>query len=207
MFDYWRQRYLTPLLGALGLQDGYSIRRFESTHPTGLPGTSPHLDLELVGPGLPPVGIESKFTEPYGRVTNDFRPSYCSSDRVWTDLPSLRRMAEDLANGVLEFRSLHAAQLTKHLLGLSNRYGSQAFLLVYIWFRVSGEAGNLHAGEVHRFLTAAADEVNVRAVTYQEVFDRLTELEDEHLAWRSYMVCRYLTPITFERASLTSSAT
>jgi hypothetical protein len=188
VFDAWRGEPLGDLATALGLDRSYSVYRFESKHPTGLLGKGPNLDLELRAPGLRPVAIESKFVETYRVVKNAFKPSYFSEKAPWTGLESWRRVAVAIDRGDLTFVTLHAAQLIKHALGLSRRYGSNGFVLLYLWYRVPSPAGDTHQAELDRFHQEVGDTVAFRTASYPDVFSRAISGPP---AWIDYIRRRY----------------
>jgi hypothetical protein len=188
VFDAWRGRPLGDLGAALGIDRSYEVHRFESKHPTGLFGKAPNLDVELQAPGLKPVAIESKFVETYRRATNVFRPSYFSDRASWVGLEPWRRVAAAIDQGHLTFVSLHAAQLVKHVLGLSRRYGPDGFALLYLWHPIPGPASDAHQAEVDRFQHEIGDAVDFRTASYLEVFSRIT---DAPAGWIEYVRDRY----------------
>jgi hypothetical protein len=189
IFDPWRDQDMRDLGDALGIGLSYQVGRFEATHPTGLPGTPPHLDLELTARDLPVVGIESKFTEPYRKVKNAFRHSYFANTAVWTQMP----LALDLAGRVVDtsesFQHLHVAQLIKHALGLQRSFGSGGFILYYLWYRPTGPEGNRHADEIDRFQGLIDGEFDFRHLSYQEL---LLSMNDGPLVWLDYVRDRYI---------------
>lgn len=189
VFDAWRGRPAIPLCDVLGLNTQYRVHQFEAIHPTGLRGTPPHLDVELKAPHLPVVAIESKFTEPYRAVTNNFRPSYFSSRGIWEDLSRTRLLAVNIADRASEFVSLHVAQLIKHALGLTRSHGQDGFVLIYLWYRAPGPHGTRHQLEVERFWEQIGDDFSFRSLTYQEL---LGSVDDGPERWLEYVSGRYL---------------
>jgi hypothetical protein len=188
VFDAWRNRPLGDLGVALGIDRSYEVHRFESKHPTGLLGKAPNLDLELHAPGMRPVAIESKFVETYRVARNAFKRSYFSNKALWTGLESWRRVAVAIDQGDLTFVTLNAAQLIKHALGLSRRYGSKGFVLLYLWYRLPGPAGDAHQAELDRFHEEVGDTVAFRTASYPEVFSRAISGSPR---WIDYMRHRY----------------
>ena len=188
VFDAWRGEPLGDLATALGLDRSYSVYRFESKHPTGLLGKAPNLDMELHAPGMRPVAIESKFVETYRVARNAFKPSYFSNKAPWTGLESWRRVAVAMDQGDLTFVTLHAAQLIKHALGLSRRYGSKGFVLLYLWYRLPGLDGDAHQSELDRFHQEVGDTVDFRTASYPDVFSRPISGPPR---WIDYMRHRY----------------
>ena len=191
MFDFWRGRNATALFDALGFDAGGSVVRFEAKHPTGLQGTPPHLDIELTDGQGTPVAVESKFTEPYGRIHSQFRPVYFERESLWEGMPRLRRLAERMDDGSVRFEHLHAAQLVKHILGLSHSYGGDGFALMYLWYFVDGPEGERHQSEVEEFEAMLGGEVRFMSRTYQGVLGRFAP-DDSTGEWHRYQTERYL---------------
>jgi hypothetical protein len=188
VFDAWRGRPLGDLGEALGIDRSYEVHRFESKHPTGLLGKAPNLDVELQAPGLKPIAIESKFVETYRVARNAFKPSYFSEAASWAGLESWRRVAEEIDRGFMTFVTLHAAQLVKHVLGLSRQYGPDGFALLYVWYRVPGPAGDAHQVELDRFRYEVGDAVDFRSLSYPEVISRISVGPP---GWTDYVSGRY----------------
>jgi hypothetical protein len=188
MFDAWRGQPLADLAIALGVDPSYAVTQFEAKHPTGLGGIAPNLDVELEAPGLKPVAIESKFTETYRQVGNAFRPTYFTARARWEGLESWRAAATAIDGGDLMFVTFNAAQLIKHVLGLTRRYGAEGFILLYLWYRVPGPVGDFHAAEVERFRSLLADEVDFRTATHTEV---ISNVKSGPPNWLEYLSSRY----------------
>ncbi len=189
VFDPWRGQDATPLCMALGVARDYRVGGFEATYPTGLRGTDPHLDVKLLAPGEPVLAIESKFTEPYRRVTNSFRPSYFSRDAIWAGMPASRSLAQKIADDTIVFHSLHAAQLLKHAIGLNHTLGQGRFVLMYLWYQAPGRHGKLHTAETQRFADIVAYDFDFRSMTCQEL---LETVDDGPGGWIEYLRRRYL---------------
>jgi hypothetical protein len=188
MFDAWRGEPLADLAIAIGVDPSYAVARFEAKYPTGLGGIAPNLDVELEAPGLKPVAIESKFTETYRRVGNAFRPSYFTDRASWDGLESWRAAAIAIDRGDLIFVTFNAAQLIKHVLGLARRYGPAGFVLLYLWYRVPGPAGDSHGAEIESFRSALADEVDFRTATHAEA---ISSVKSGPAGWLDYVSGRY----------------
>jgi hypothetical protein len=104
---------VASVLGGLGPYDALG---FEQQYPTGVSSRHPHLDVVLAG-GAPPVAVESKFLEIYDEPKPaEFSRRYLAADELWTGLPNLRALAEELAENPWAFQRLGAAQLVKHTL-------------------------------------------------------------------------------------------
>lgn len=201
VFDYWRGRRLTWLVGALSLTSEPTSLRFEAQFPTGLPGNPPNLDLVLGLAGGRTVAVESKFTEPYGHAnqTSRFKPKYFpSGNGLWHNHGLLRcqKLADQLNWNELRLQHLNAAQLLKHILGLAQSSVGE-FVLYYLWYAVpSGEASQ-HAAEVKAFADEVSPELDFRSLTYQELFfSALRDLGAEHSAYLKYLGERYFSELS-----------
>jgi len=202
VFDYWRHRDPSPILSAVDADPRANSIQFEQQFPTGLLGHAPHLDVLLSGGGAVPTAIESKFTEIYrplatGGTKPAFADSYFELDGLWDDMPRCRSLAAQLNRAPRAFVYLDAKQLIKHALGLQTRFGRKGYLLLYLWYEHSGEEAQLHRIELENLLCEITDEVNLVALTYQQVFARL-QLEreghgnDDYLA---YLGSRYFSDV------------
>ncbi len=171
---------------------------FEAQHPIpGVERIPPHLDMQFEnGKGHPQrvFAIESKFSEPYSpRGHGGLNPTYLGIKPLWQSLPELHRLAQDIEGEDHVFSYLHAAQLIKHILGLSAAYGQQGFKLLNLWYRVEGEASVKHQLEIETFAkAAAADGIDFQSLTYQEVFETLQRnLPARHNDYLTYLKSRY----------------
>jgi hypothetical protein len=197
VFDYWRTRDLSAVSRALDLGATAKAMRFEAKFPTGLDGVPPNLDVALDAHGVT-VGIECKFTEPFGssKPALPFKSRYFPSDRkLWGEagLPVCQQLAEGLQKGVPQFKHLNGAQLLKHVLGLS-RLGAGKFRLVYLWYAWSGPESEEHASEVVAFGAALDKGIQFRALTFQEFFRGLSgSLKAEDAGYAAYLGARYFT--------------
>ena len=203
-FDYWTGRDKTPVLSALGIdpEDGASLD-FEAQFDTGLVGTPPHLDVAITHDTGFVVAAESKFTEHLKRSTrgkSNFTMAYFpkSTGRwIGKDLPACQSLAEDLwaeelRGGRQRFEYLDARQLLKHALGLVTQLGNR-FSLYYLYYDWPGERPEAHRREVDLFDESVGDEIRFKALTYQEVFEKLRDsgqAGSEHL---DYLGTRYFT--------------
>ena len=196
-FDYWAERDMAPLLSALGVEaDGAGSLEFEARFPTGLGGTPPHLDVALKMRSGLVVAVESKFTEHLTRSTegkSKFASSYFrSSDGLWTQrgLPQCQTLAEDLHRSRCRFEFLDPGQLLKHALGLATQLVDR-FRLHYLYHDHPGEESKAHRSEVERFASLVGDEIRFKAVTYQEVFDKLKGSGQPDPGYLDYLAGRY----------------
>jgi hypothetical protein len=197
VFDYWRPRNATPLAGALGFSAPPTGIRFEAQYPTGMQGKPPNLDLSLEIGGTT-VAIESKFLEPYGRkgTGTPFQDSYFPFGyATWAErnLPSCQELARAMQDGGITFRFLNAAQLLKHVLGLV-RLGSGRFALVYLYYAPEGPESLIHASEVAAFAQAVSSDFAFGALTYQELYARLsTQVSTADNDYTRYLHDRYFS--------------
>jgi hypothetical protein len=179
---------VASVLGGLGPYDALG---FEQQYPTGVSSRHPHLDVVLAG-GAPPVAVESKFLEIYDEPKPaEFSRRYLAADELWTGLPNLRALAEELAENPWAFQRLGAAQLVKHTLGLARKYGHDGFSLVYLWYDFYGETAQTHRAELERFTQVAAQDITFGAMTHQDLFGRLTKLEEPIPGYLKYLAGRY----------------
>lgn len=199
VFDYWRTRDLSAVSRALELGVTAKAMRFEAQFPTGLDGAPPNLDLALDVDGVT-VGIECKFTEPFGssKSTQPFKPKYLPADRkLWLErgLPDCQQLAEGLQKGAPQFKHLNGAQLLKHVLGLS-RLGAGKFRLVYLWYAWPGPESDAHASEVVAFGAALDKSVQFRPLTFQDFFGKLSgSYKPEDANYAAYLGGRYFSQV------------
>ncbi len=123
VFAPWIGHDLTPLARALRVSLSDETLRFERQFPHGLPSTPPNIDMALDNDQQRPLGIESKYTEPYG-AKPDHPPldaKYFGGGATrWADqgLDRCQELASSIGSRV-HFRRLGAGQLLKHILGLA----------------------------------------------------------------------------------------
>lgn len=193
VFDYWRKRPMLPLLQACGFDTNAGDLRFEQKFTTGVGSRPANLDVLIANSGSSclPIAVESKFTEPFQTGERDcLKPAYFSKSGVWGELPVCRTVAESLTVGE-RFKYLKASQLLKHVLALTRSYGRKRFVLLYLWYGVTGsDAARQHRAEVQEFGNLLGDEVVFRSDTYQNVFDRLSPLTSG-TAYEAYLRSRY----------------
>jgi hypothetical protein len=196
VFDYWRGRPLDWIGRSLSLTSEPSLFRFEGQFLTGLPGNPPNLDLVFKLKDERTVAVESKFTEPYTHAKQKmpFKPKYFpSGNGLWHDraLPRCQKLADRLNRGDFQFQHLNAAQLLKHILGLSQPSVGQ-FTLFYLWYAVPSEEATQHREEIKTFAHEIGSELDFRALTHQELFSSaLRELGSDHATYLSYLQERY----------------
>lgn len=211
-FDYWRSREKTALARAMGIKEIDSVE-FEKKFRTGMKGTPPHLDVVFTLSDQTIFAIESKFIEPFDGSKNKkvVGASYFSDGREgnngrWSQLglPRCQKLAECLREKHC-YKYLDVAQLLKHILGIANSRGTgdpmcyENWTLLYLWFNPGGPEADRHEDEIERFAKAirrddgkVGDHGEFRAMTYQELFERLSKrLGASHDDYREYLAQRY----------------
>lgn len=137
-------------------------------------------------------GVESKLSEPFsGRGHKGMNPVYLN-DEFWAGLPNLKALATRLSPVDREFRHLDVVQLLKHILGLSRAF-KKRFKLLYLYYDGSGPEGALHEAEIAKFSQVAKlDKVEFRALSYQDLVDRLaTRHREAHQDYIKFITERY----------------
>ena len=71
------------------------------------------------------------------------------------------------------FEYLDPRQLLKHALGLATQLGNR-FSLYYLYYDWPGDGMGAHRREVDLFDECVGGEIRFKALTYQEVFEKLT---------------------------------
>jgi len=193
VFDYWRSHDPWPLQRALGLGDRITRISFEEHFPTGLKGNPPNVDVVLKLEGDRSIAIESKFTEWLSPRERTLDPRYFpDGKKLW----SLQRLpdCQALATGYRElgpFKHLDAPQLLKHALGLA-RKKTGTHELYYIYFDWKSPEGETHRAELTQFQTMVGEEIKFRALTYQDLFERLTStVPPDDGGYIEYLTSRY----------------
>lgn len=177
-FDYWSTAEATTLMQLLELDSLVSAMRFEAQHYTGLPGNPPNLDVCLALESGHTVAIESKFTEWLRRKRfqrDVFKPKYFPpAQEVWTrqGLPACQILAADIQSGRQRFLHFDAVQMLKHALGLATQLG-RSFSLWYVYFDCECPESGIHKTEIEQFADRVGVEIHFKALTYQELFQRL----------------------------------
>jgi len=200
VFDHLRSTDPAAVSRVLGVTEPVKDVRLEAELRTGLRGIPPTLDVLLVGSDGWARGVESKFTEPYQHYQRDvaFAGSYFAGGReLWAayGLPGCQRLAEAMTAGEIGYRHLDAAQLLKHVLGLRKYYSKSELML--LWYQVDAPESEALAGEIEDFARRVDPELGFRAITYQEVFDRLCHDPAADAAHLEYLRSRYFTPAGF----------
>lgn len=194
VFQPWRGRDLQPLAAALKTTVSSQELRFEQKFRHGLRSTPPNLDVVLDIGQSRPLGIECKFTEPYG-TKRDHPPldeKYFVGNRVrWTEvsLPRAQALAASVGKAA-RFKRLAAGQLLKHLLGLA-RTTQQPPRLRYVWFDTGCNEASEHRAEIVRFEAQLDSSVDFVALTYQELMAALRDSPEPVNGYCTYLTERY----------------
>ena len=199
-FQWWRSSNNIPTLAkAMGLSGTYVNLNFEKTHnkPRGIGGIKPHLDIELGSP-IKPVAIESKFTEPYHRTLKFLKPAYVGNDIIWGNYKGCEKLAEAIVSGKETFEYLDAPQLLKHIMGLKTDYGEQGFELIYLWYDYPSEEAENHIKEMKIFDKYVREEVNIRDIPYQRLFDSVQAVQCVDNKYLEYLKKRYFRKSFYE---------
>jgi len=193
VFEYWRSRDVSAIASACGALKGMSKLRFEQTHPTGLRGTPPHLDIEFYSEAQSPLAIESKFTEPYQSTSKSgFRESYFSQPGLWDGLPICSILARKIYEGKKTFVRFDAAQILKHILGLTKAF-PEGFTFLYLWYEIPSLEAREHGHEIESFKENTAGEVDFRDMTYQQLFLSIKGMPEAEETYVSYLKGRYFS--------------
>ncbi len=77
------------------------------------------------------------------------------------------------------------------MLGLAN--SEKNWQMLYLWFDPGGAESKIHQEEIDEFINAIkSDGEKFRAMTYQSLFDRMSEvLDTSHEKYRKYLKERY----------------
>jgi hypothetical protein len=159
---------------------------------------APNIDVVLYRTDGSVVGIECKFCEPYGhrQEFGELHPKYFpelgnpQTRGRWSaeGLPQTQLVARQVGRDI-RCKHLDAGQLLKHILGLARHVpASRPVQLVYLWFDATGPAAELHRLEIEEFaqrMAIAVEEVDLRAITYQDLFSALSDqcrADDQYLA-------------------------
>jgi hypothetical protein len=143
--------------------------------------------------------IESKFSEPYSGKHNGISSKYIKNDCFWDGLENLKELAISISSENNKFKYLDAAQLIKHILGLTKGKrcrNKSNFRLLYLWYDVIGKEGMKHREEIEEFAKIAKDDkIDFLHRTYQEVIINLLNMKDffdRNKNYCTYIADRYL---------------
>lgn len=196
-FDYWMDKPLDRVAGALDLGRVPARFDFEAQFPTGLGGIPPNLDVAFHFDNGAVLGVESKFSEWLARKRQHkapFRPRYFPANGpLWSaqGLPAVQALAEDIQSHREHFQHLDATQLLKHTLGLAVAVRGAPDLL-YLYYDWPGPESELHRAEIERFSRRLKADMSFRAMTYQRFFELLLPtLTAEDAPYTGYVKERY----------------
>ena len=194
VFAPWLGHDLLPLARALGTSLVDQTLQFERQFPHGLQSTPPNLDVVLDNQQPRPLGLESKFTEPYG--TKSAHPpldeKYFADRRErWLErgLSSCQELAQSLGRSVT-FHRLGAGQLLKHILGLAWTTNARPRLM-YLWFDTGCAEAVAHELELDRFRKLIDTSIEFTSLTYQQLFTDLRRVQEPVRGYHSYLWSRY----------------
>jgi len=194
VFAPWMGRDLQPLGRALGVSLHDGTLWFERQFPHGLASTPPNIDVVLDVNQPRPLGIESKFTEPYGPKRNHppLDEKYFTGNATrWADLGLAR--CETLARSIghsAPFKRLGAGQLLKHILGLACTTRAMPRLM-YVWFDTGCGEADEHRAELERFGALIDGVIDFGERTYQDVFASLLREPEPERGYLTYLRERY----------------
>jgi hypothetical protein len=199
VFHYWRKRgEPDPIAKACALPTkGLASLSFEVKRAigTGEFERAPNLDVEFrySEGSIRAAGIECKFCEPFGGRRHSGLPDRYLTREEWSHYPTLHALARRISPDDRMFAHFHAAQILKHVLGLTCKWGAGNFRLVYLWYDAPGKEALDHAQEANAFLTEAqCDGLRFQIATYQEVIARLAlSQRDSQPAYIDYLTERY----------------
>jgi len=193
VFDYWRSRDARPLQRAFGLRDRITRVSFEEQFPTGLVGNPPNVDVVLTLEGNQYIAIESKFTEWLTPRERMIDPKYFADGaELWgrTRLPNCQALALAFRDAA-PFAYLDVPQLLKHALGIGKTKRGHHELW-YMYFDWTCPESELHSAELARFSKLVGSEIRFRAMTYQQLFKRLSRtVSPRDAAYMDYLTSRY----------------
>jgi hypothetical protein len=197
VFDYWCERDSRPMSEALGVEPAIEPPRFEAQFPTGLEGNPPNLDIAVRLKSGVTLAIESKFCEwiaPKSASKAPFKDKYFSPvTDLWrrVGLPECQGLATDIHTKTLRFLHLDAPQLLKHALGLATSLKDK-FSLFYLYYDWPSPESGIHLTEIGRFASRVGHELRFRAMTYQQLFARLSErCSSSDADYSAYLRARY----------------
>ena len=198
IFDYWRDRPLEPLAAALDAPVSADYFHFDITYPIGLRDIPPHLDVVFGSNELKPFLIEANFTEPYRYpgttlAEDTFTKSYFpDSGEIWGryGLARCEALARRIHAEQEEFSVLDARQLLTRILGLAKVYG-KGFTLLYLWYDDPSQDAARHRAQIKTFMLRLNGEIDFRAMTYQELFQKIKSNPSVDTAYVEYLAKRY----------------
>lgn len=161
---------------------GFTELHFEKVCPTGLRGTSPHLDV-VASNASHVIAVESKCLEYLTPKAPAFADAYAGID----DARSRSRWFKHVAGPASAFRHLDAAQLVKHYLGLAREYEGRSVTLLYLYWEPSNwrDVSECveHRAELQRFAySVSGDPVRFASLSYPELWDIWAGATADHVA-------------------------
>jgi len=204
IFQYWQKRGLyNEIAAACGFCDKGNKNSIHIDFERKFPIKTkfivpPNIDV-VISPQDQKKGklfaVECKFTEAYSTTKHDgLKDKYLEEGDLWQEFPVLHGLAKKINPEDHEFTFLHAAQLIKHILGLTQAVNKDGFKLLYLWYDALGKEGAKHREEIEEFAeNARADGVFFISKSYQELIISLAnDYRVEHPAYIQYMTERYL---------------
>jgi hypothetical protein len=205
VFHYWRRIGQVPIIAAACgfCEKGNLISQsivFEDKYPIDNNlRPPPNIDVVIHNTDSSKFklfAIECKFTEAYDpRKQKGIKEKYFQIPTIWTGLSHLLELAQSISPLDKKFIHLDAAQLIKHILGLSYKHPDKDnFKLLYLWHDAFGEEGATHRSEVEAFSKVAKnDGIHFLSMTYQELIATLSNhYRQENKEYISYLTERYL---------------
>ena len=200
VFDSWVGSKTPALKSVLGLDSDIVSISFEEQFPTGLGGIPPNLDVALELSSGHITGIESKFSEwlaPKPKHKAPLKAKYFPGNTgLWQEkgLPESQKLAAAMDQGAEHFQHLDVPQLLKHSLGMATQCGNR-FSLFYIYYDCPGPESDLHNDEVSHFGSLVGEELRFKAISYQNFFSALEQIEFADKKYLDYLRERYFNKL------------
>ena len=150
------------------------------------------LDLVLEGAGARPTAVFTSFAELYERPAHDLDAALVESPEAWSALSGCRDLARDLRANPTRFTHLPVTRLLEWVVALTHRYGPRGFRLVALWYDLADERARQIRRELDRLRMRIGGEVDVVALTWQTLCERLAYSGDLRGAHAAYLGERYL---------------
>ncbi len=204
IFQFWKKINQVPAIAAacrFCRKDNISSQdiHFEVKFPIGEKFLrSPNIDVVIKN--LPEsrfkvFAIECKFSEAYSsRNHSGLSSEYINQNTIWNDIPHLYDFAKTISPDDSQFLHLHPAQLTKHILGLKEKFGKGKFRLLYLWYDAIGPESARHHREISDFIKITqADGIRFHAMSFQDLIVNLANnYRNLHRDYIDYITGRYL---------------
>jgi len=204
IFHYWQRIGQVPTIAAACgfCEKGNPVPKkivFEDKFPIDSEFRfSPNIDVVIHNSESSPFkyfATECKFSEAYSPQGHaGLKPEYLQLP-IWSGLSRLQELAQSISPADKQFTYLHAAQIIKHILGLSQKYhDKENFKLLYLWYDALGKEGAIHRAETEAFSKVAKDDgIHFLSMTYQELIVTLSNhYRQEHKDYVQYLTERYL---------------